>query len=281
MNLLITGNGTAGSWKCRGEQIGAALGAKVNPQATLKDFKAADLTMVVKRVPDVRLAALRESGKPWVLDIVDFYPQPHCGDWDRDEAIEWARHRLEYLKPNAVIWPNKKMQEDVGFSGPQTVIYHHHRPGIASNPIRKDVRTIGYEGSPAYIEPWRGHIESECDKRGWRFVVNPAQMADLDIVLALRGGKWNGYVQANWKSQIKMANAHASGTPFIGSPEAGYLEVATGCEYWATNARSLRMSFDWLTDHRTREQVSDRFRARAFTVDQAARQFESFLETVK
>lgn len=277
MKLLFTGNGHAGSWVCRGEQIGAALGATVAPRAGLADFRAADLTVAVKRVPDERLAALRASGKPWVYDIVDPYPQPACSDWDREAAIVWTRRWLAHLKPHGVIWPNRRMQDDVGFEGPQAVIYHHHRPGIRSNPIRERVSVVGYEGAAAYIEPWRETIEDECALRGWSFVVNPDHLAELDIVLALRGGRWDGYVQKHWKSNVKLANAHGSGTPFIGSPECGYAETASGCEYWATDPRSLRMSFDWLEGQSTREQVSDRFRQRAVKVDQAAAQYREFL----
>lgn len=280
MKLLFTGGGKAGSWKCRGEQLGAACGGAVSAEAGLAEFRAADVIVVVKRAPDERLAALRASGKPWVLDIVDFYPQPHCSEWTREEAIQWVRLRLKYLQPNAVIWPNKKMMEDVGFGGPQMVLYHHHRPGIRSNPIRKEVQVVGYEGSPPYIEAWRPHIEAECDKRGWRFVINPEHLAECDIVLALRGGRWNGYVPANWKSNVKLANAHGSGTPFIGSPEAGYQETASGCEYWAKDAGSLRTAFDWLTEQRARENISDRFRQKAYPVEKAAEDLCGFLTSL-
>lgn len=279
--ILITGNGTAGSWHCRGAQIGEVLEATVAPHATLGDFKAASLVLVVKRVTDERLAALRAAGTPWVLDVVDGYPQPMANEWDEFEAVDWFRRRLAYLKPDGVIWPNKRMGEDVGFKGPQAVIYHHHRPGIRSNPIRKHVECIGYEGSSRYIEPWRGHIDAECSKRGWRFVLNPSSLSDMDIVLALRGGRWNGYVSQHWKSNVKLANAHGSGTPFVGSPENGYTETASGAEYWATNLASLRMSFDFLTDQSSREAVSDRFRQRAYSVTQAAQDYREFLCAAK
>lgn len=275
MKLLFTGNGTAGSWHCRGDQVGNALGATVKPWAVREDMRAHDLTVVVKRVPPERLEALRASKRPWVFDIVDPYPQP-C-EWERDEAIAWTRELLKRLAPSGVIWPNHRMMEDVGFDGPQAVIYHHHRPGIRINPVRKDVRVIGYEGAPAYIERWRGHIEAECDKRGWSFVVNPDHLSELDIVLALRGGRWNGYVPQHWKSNVKLANAHGSGTPFVGSPESGYEETRSGCEYWAHDLGSLRMAFDWLTDVRTREQISDRFRGKAYTVQMAAAAYKEFL----
>lgn len=277
VNLLFTGNGTAGSWIVRGEQIGQALGAHVAPKATVADFKAADLTVCVKRVPEARLLALRASGKPWVLDVLDFYPQPLCSTWGASEAIRWAQARLAFLRPDGVIWPNQRMAEDVGFNGPQAVIYHHHRPGIRRNPIRERVSVVGYEGAAPYVDGWRAHIESECDKRGWRFAINPPSLAETDIVLALRGGPWNGYVPEHWKSNVKLANAHGSGTPFVGSPEEGYRETQTGAEYWARDLGGLRMAFDWLTPPKNREAVAERFLANAYTLDQAAKDYRAFL----
>lgn len=280
MELLFTGNGVAGSWACRGDQVGHALGARVKPAAGLSDFAASDLTVVVKRCPDARLDALRAARKPWVFDCVDCYPQPECSDWSADQATAWVRRRLDYLKPSAVIWPNERMAVDVGFDGPSTVIYHHHRPGIRSNPIRKEVRLVGYEGRAVYMESWRAQVEAECDKRGWRFVLNPEHLADVDIVLALRGSEWNGYAQRHWKSNVKLANAHGSGTPFIGSPESGYMETRSGAEYWAEGIGSLRTAFDWLTEQRNREQISDRFRQCAIPLESVLPKYREFLCSV-
>lgn len=277
VNFVFTGGGKAGSWLCRGDQIGRALGANVKPDATVSDFRRADLTVCVKRCPEDRLAALRASGKPWVFDIVDCYPQPEASSWTAAEAIRWMQARLAHLKPDGVIWPNQRMAEDVGFSGPQAVIYHHHRPGIRHNPIREDVFAVGYEGEPRYIEKWLVHIESECEKRGWIFHVNPPHLANVDVVLALRGGNWNGYVPAHWKSNVKLANAHGSGTPFVGSPECGYAETRSGAEYWATTPGDLRAAFDWLTPRRTREEVSRRFLEKAYCLADAADAYRAFL----
>lgn len=280
MELVFTGNGHAGSWACRGEQVGNALGALVHPGAGVDDFRAADCTVVVKRVPEARLAALRLSGKPWVFDCVDCYPQPECSDWPADAAIRWVQRFLDHLKPSGVIWPNQRMAHDIGFDGPSTVIYHHHRPNIRSNPIREHIRSVGYEGRAAYMESWRPQVEAECKKRGWEFVLNPPHLADVDIVLALRGGDWNGYAQKHWKSNVKLANAHGSGTPFVGSPECGYMETRSGAEYWAESLPGLRMAFDWLTDQGSREAVSDRFRQRAIPLESVAQQYRDFLSCV-
>lgn len=279
MNLLVVGNGNAGSWQCRGEQIGRALGATVAPAASDVQMRAADLLLVVKRAPPARVEQIRKAGRPWVYDIVDAYPQPECSAWSREEAVAWTRAHLARLRPDGVIWPNQRMADDVGFDGPQAVIYHHHRPGIRVNPVRKDVRQVAYEGCARYIEKWLAHLEAECEKRGWRFTVNPEHLADVDIVIALRGGNWDGYVPRHWKSNVKLANAHGSGTPFVGTPEEGYRETASGCEYWANDLGSLRTSFDWLTDQRAREEISDRFRQRAqeFTLEKAAERYREFL----
>jgi hypothetical protein len=161
---------------------------------------------------------------------------------------------------------------------PGLVLPHHHRIGIGSTPIRGQVSRVGYEGAPAYLGHWRPILEAECAKRGWLFVVNPSSLADLDIVVAFRDG--SGYVGRNWKSAVKLANAHASGTPFVGQQESGYLEQATGAEYWAEARGQLSMSFDWLEDQGAREAISDRFRQKAFPVEHAAAKLKEFLSAL-
>ncbi len=278
MKILFTGRGTSGSWAVRGEQLGAACGAVVKRQATRADCQAADLVVVVKRASEETLAGIRESGRPWVFDAVDFYPQPACSAWDRGEAIAWVRQKLKALQPSAMIWPNERMREDCDTGLPGMVLKHHHRPGIARNPIRKDVRVVGYEGAAAYIEKWLPAIHRECERRGWRFTSRPAHLADLDIVLALRSGQWDCYATSHWKSGVKLANAHGSGTPFVGQQECGYIETSTGAEYWAHDAAALAVSFDWLTYQGARELVADRFLQRAYSVNDAARDLRLFLD---
>ncbi len=277
MNLLVTGRGGAGSWICRGEQLGAALGAAVKTFATLSDVRASDLAIVVKRVPPAVLGALRRAGRQWVYDIVDAYPQPTASGWTRNQAIKWTRSLIRDLQPTAVIWPNARMRDDCEIDLPGLVLPHHHRPGIRLNPIRETVKIDAYEGAPRYLAGWPDRIERACMARGWAFVVNPPNLADADIVVAFRGGEWTGYVQRHWKSNVKLANAHGSGTPFIGQQECGYTETATGAEYWAESAEDLRVCFDWLESQTTREQVRDRFLQSAFPVERAAARLAEWL----
>jgi len=270
VKLLVTGKGgKSGSWAMRGEQLGAALGATVAPNAVL----ACDLTIVVKRTPSAVMAGLR--GKRWIWDIVDAYPQPLAYQWTRDEAIGWVRAKIHALNPTAVIWPNRRMREDCDTGLPGIVLPHHHRVGIARNPIRKEIQLVGYEGSPGYLGRWERIVRQECESRGWEFVVNPEHLADVDVALAFRDG--GGYVGRHWKSGVKLANAHASGTPFVGQAECGYTENATGAEYWAEDERSLSIAFDWLLDQGGRESISDRFVQRAYPVERAAQDLKEWL----
>lgn len=277
MQILTTGRGTSGSWVVRGSQLGEACGATVKPRATLADCQVADMIVVVKRLDDALLANVRASGKPWAYDVLDAYPQPECATWQRSEAVAWVQKRVRLLAPTAVIWPNRRMREDCDTGLPGLVLPHHHRPGIKRNPIREQVQVVGYEGAPQYLGGWRSTLEDECTRRGWRFTVNPAHLADLDIVVAMRGGEWESYPSSHWKSGIKLANAHGSGTPFVGHPECGYTENASGAEYWAVDRASLATSFDWLASQAAREAVSERFLQKAYTVQQAAADLKAFL----
>lgn len=281
MKILVTGKGGgAGSWAVRGQQLGEALGAVVRPLASRDDVRACDLAIVVKRTPASVMEALRAERRRWVLDVVDFYPQPSSSGWSRDEAVRWVRARIGELQPSAVIWPNRQMAVDCAVDLPSIVLYHHHRPGIALNPIRERVRAVGYEGQPAYLAQWASPLERECARRGWRFVVNPAQLAELDIVVAARGGAWDGYVPSHWKSNVKLANAHGSGTPFVGQLERGYVETASGAERWISEPKHLRAIFDALECRSTRAAVQERFLASAYPVERAATDLGAFLRAL-
>ncbi len=229
---------------------------------------AADVIVVVKRIRDDLLATIRKSGKPWAYDIVDAYPQPTCSDWARDESLRWLRAHINRLQPDLVIWPNAQMQSDFGGGG--VVAYHHHRPGIEINSVRERIETIGYEGSPDYIAEWMPAILRESQRRGWAFLINPPRLADVDIVLALRGKRFNGYPQKHWKSNIKLANAHGSGTPFIGADECSYRETAAGGEMFVESADQLHDAFDALEPAAVRRRISEQFLAASKRTDIAS-----------
>ena len=280
MKILFTGNGTSGSWKIRGEQLGSACGGIIKPKATRQDLKQADVVVVVKRVSDQLLEDIRASGKPWIFDIVDFYPQPECTNWSKSQSIDWVKTRLKLLHPNAIIWPNKCMMHDCANGAPGLVLPHHYRPGMTINPIRENVKLIGYEGARNYVGNWLGPILEQCIKRGWQFRINTFEMAEMDIVLAIRDDHVNGYAQRHWKSNVKLANAHGSGTPFIGPLEQGYLENSTGLEMWADDVRDLPRVFDRLESSSLRKNIRDTFLNKSISVEKCATQLKEFIDAM-
>lgn len=278
--ILFTGRGSSGSWKIRGDQLGEACGAIVKPMATIHDMRRADMIVLVKRSsPDI-LNALRASGKPWVLDALDLYPQPKCSMWNREQAIEWVKSQITLLAPHGVIWPNQRMADDCDTGIPGTVLYHHYRPHTDVNPIREKVYVVGYEGSPNYIGEWLEPIREACRERGWHFVINPVSLAEVDIVIACRGREFNGYAQKHWKSNVKLANAHGTGTPFIGPRECGYLETATTMEEWADCFDDLPDCLDRLSEQYHRQRVQKEFIAKRYSVTDAAKDLTTFLATL-
>jgi len=278
--ILFTGRGSSGSWKVRGDQLGEACGAIVKPMATIHEMRQADVIVLVKRSTPDMLNALRASGKPWVLDVVDMYPQPKCSMWNKEQAIGWVQEQIKTLKPHGIIWPNQRMADDCDTGIPSTVLYHHYRPHMDVNPIREKVYIVGYEGSPNYIAEWLEPIREACRERGWHFVINPVSLAQVDIVIACRGREFNGYAQKHWKSNVKLANAHGTGTPFVGPRECGYLETATTMEEWADCFDDIADCFDRLSEQYHRQRVQKAFIAKRYSVADAAKDLTAFLATL-
>lgn len=261
----------------RGDQLGHAIGAHVEPQ--MREFDGFDAIVVVKRVPADLLARIRASKVPWVYDIVDAYPQPASSAWDRATAIGWVRETLVHLKPAGVIWPTQRMADDCDpFHRLRSIVIPHHcRPDAAPNPIRERVARVGYDGVVRYLAGWEAIIRQECERRGIEFVCNPASLAEVDAVVAFRGGEWAGYTTRHWKSHVKLANAHGTGTPFLGQRESGYLENACGREFWVDSVTELRGALDWMADQDVRRDISERFHAHAYRLEHAARALRAFL----
>jgi hypothetical protein len=270
--LLITGRGTSGSWLIRGVQLGNAIGATVIPNAL--DVAGYPLAVVVKRPGDV-LDRLHAAGVPIIWDIVDSYPQPVGNDWSRAECIAWLHQQLKKIRPVGVVAATQAMAS-LDFGVPVLALPHHHRPNIAINPIRERVVTVGYEGGENYIAKWRPQIERLCHARGWLFVTNPARLADVDIVLALRDQ--SGYAPRYLKSNVKLANAQGSGTPIICNKEAGYLETASGGEVFIDDDQ-LPQAFDMLADQSVRKELSGKLRQGAITLESVAATYKAWLKT--
>lgn len=272
MKILHTGRGTSGSWQCRGVQMGHAIA-----KARLQDMRSADAVVLVKRDYPGFLDAVRASGRPWVWDVVDAYPQPACTAWGRSKAVHWFKSELARLRPAGVIFPNRRMAEDCATATPSSVIYHHHRVDMPVNPVRDRVAAVGYEGAPKYLGSWLSLILRLCAERGWSFSVNQGIHAQFDICLAFRDAPFNGYAQRHWKSNVKLANCHGSGTPFIGPAECGYTETAAGFEEWVECPSGLAAAMERLADPGRRREVSRAFLGHAITVEQCRQQLREFM----
>jgi len=274
-SILITGKGQGGSWQIRGEQLGRAIGARVKPNANIDDVSEAGITVCVKRISTALEGVLRNSGRPWVWDLVDCWPQPAGNRWSREDAIEHIRTRLDYLRPTAVVYATTRMAWDIGYPG--IVVYHHGHPGYMRNPIRKAVERVGYEGDTRYLGRWESILRAECCVRGWEFVTNPGFYASMDIVVAFRDGAFDGYAPKSWKSNVKLANAQITGTPFVASPECGYSETDSGAEFWATDRAVLGKAFDHLADYNLRREASQIMLESAPHLDEIATGYREWL----
>lgn len=275
MRILTVGSGKSGSWAIRGAQLGAALGATVSPFAGLDEMRRHDVVIAVKRVKQSTAETIRASGAFFVWDCVDAWPQKvPAAEWTRDRSIRWAREELARLRPNLVIWPNWTMRDDLQMGD---VVPHHSWAYCRANQISETIHCVGYEGSTRYIESISRMISRACEEIGAAFIVNPPDLSEVDVCLALRGPEWWSYPQRHWKPATKLANAHASGTPFIGNRERGYQEIAIGDEVWADSEAELVEGIRSLAPAARRRAISERFRAASYTVEHAAADFRRIL----
>lgn len=276
MKILVTGRGTSGSWAIRGAQLGKAIGATVEANAVIS--KGYDLAILVKRCDDRLIERLR--GVPVVWDVVDAWTQPMGNHWDKEAALTWLRGQVRRIRPKAIVAATQQMAADCAeFDLPVICIPHHARPGQELNPIRERVHKVGYQGGEKHLGCWRQIVEKQCAARRWKFVLNPQTLAEVDIVVALREA--TGYPARFWKSGVKAANAQASGTPCILSPEAGYLENQSGAECFAENEQGLAASFDRLEDYRERSQSSRTLQLSTPHLSTVAARYRSWLEALR
>jgi len=271
MKLFITGRGVNGSWKIRGEQLGAALGATASPRA--QSFGSADAVILVKRPIPL------PTSLPIIWDIVDAWPQPDGNSWSREQAIDWLKGLVFQIAPKAIVAATDRMARDIRewFDGPVLFLPHHARPGQAINPIRENVSVIGYEGSSIQLGSWRQRLEIICARRGWEFKMNPCSMAGVDVAIAMRDRK--GYPARFWKSNVKLANAQATGTPIVLGRESGYLESQSGAERWADDENELEAALDSLVPFEARAIASSTLLSSFVPIEVIANRYSTWLES--
>lgn len=276
MKILVTGGGSSGSWQIRGAQLGSAIGATVQVDASQELIGKHDIVVLVKRHKDGLLNRLQKKRVVW--DIVDSYPQPVGNLWDRFACMSWLESKLRLIKPVAVVAATEVMAKDCESLGYKAIcIPHHARQGLKRTGIRP-MRVVGYEGGLQHLGAWRHWLEEQCKRRGWVFVPQAAALNDLDIVVALR--EYNGYASRNYKSNVKLANAQASGTPIICNRAAGYQETASGGEFWADDSQEVCAAFDDLEGVSARKHVSDMLYGSQPSLEAMATKYVTWLKSL-
>lgn len=276
--VLVTSRSGSGSWSIRGEQLGNAIGATVERNAS--KVKGYDLAILVKRPKPDLLHRLHSVGIPIVWDIVDAWPQPEGSAWGKESCLQWLRDEVKAIKPVGIVAATQAMADDcLEFGVPVLTLPHHARPKQPINPIRLRVQTVGYEGSERYLGHWKDALNSECVARRWRFMINPAHLSDLDIVVAFRSHKC--YASRNWKSNVKLANAQGTGTPCVLNRERGYLDTHQGGAEWADTPAELSEAFDYLTDVHVRQKAAHELRNSQLTLDMVADAYKAWLSQLK
>ncbi len=280
-NILVLGCGSkSGSWKIRGEQLGAAIGATVVHEVTRGVLTNVGAVVVVKRPHADAVDRLHALGVPVIWDVVDAWPQPIGNWWPRESCIDWLRREVARIRPTAIVATTKAMEADCArFGVPTLFLPHHARPELSFTAPRKKIRTVGYEGATQYLGPWDAAMRKICADRGWIFTTNPPTVAALDVVVAVRDV--NGYAARHWKSNVKLANAQAAGLPCVLNREQGYLEMACGAELWADTVAEMEAALDTLKkDNGARLERCTRLHAAAPRLPQVAKTYREWLDAL-
>lgn len=253
MNVLFVGTGN-GSWIMRGKQIGAALGARVTSHPNGEDWHWADVAVLVKHAGLGYASQAQHYDVPIIWDVLDCWQQPEQNGLSVEEGKALIAGMAAQIKPAVMIAATQRMADDIG----GVYIPHHCRIGLTPKPVRDRVSTVAYDGQKKYLGRWYRVIEDECRRRGWRFAVNPIDLAQADILVAFRDGKWDGPLCQAWKSGVKFVNAMSAGRPIVTQDCQGVAEVPLQqhVQYLVSEWFSLSQAFDYWSDYQERVTVA-------------------------
>lgn len=276
MRLLILGRG-GGSWQMRGVQLGAVLGACVTSTPTVAEWAWADRVVLVKHAGLTWAPDARARDLPIVWDALDFWQQPTDNPWPAPVARAALQHLQATIQPTLTIGATAAMAHDAG----GVYLPHHGRIGVMPTAARRACRVVGYDGHPSFLGPWAPALEAGCRAHGWTFVINPPDLATVDVLVALRGGVWDGWMCRQWKSGVKAVNAIRAGRPLLYQDSAATRELAPWGAVVTTpaevaDALAAQASYAW------REAVAEeaRGRAHAFTVEAVAAEYGRVLRSL-
>lgn len=264
VKVCFTGRVRKGSWKIRGLQIAACRrNWHASYELNSSEIGKYDLFCVVKKPDDSILKMLTKSGATVVYDIVDPWAQPEDGIKisDVSNARELFAGLFDRVKASSYIFANRTMKQHLRPLVPHgTFIYHHYWPNVSLNPIRDKVDVVGYEGNPRYLGEWADTLRAACDRRGWKFVINPTNLTDIDIGIIARGSEDDNFLSNNYKSNVKLANFYGAGTPcLVSAKEMSCHETDEGDVRFFSTSEELDAQLEQLTDYHVRKAVHERF----------------------
>lgn len=266
-----------GSWQMRGLQLGGALGARVTSQPTEADWDWASVIVLVKKAAVTFGPRAARSGRPVIWDALDFWRQPQENAWTEDQALAGLQDRIRQCRPTLVIGATDAQAQ----AAQGRCVPHHARVGLTAQPVRDRVAQVCYEGSERYLGAWRAPLERACADRGWRLVINPPNLAEADLIVAFRGGEWDGWMPRQWKSGVKIANALAAQRPLLTQPGAAASEygvIGSVCD----RIEDLESQLDYWTQLPMRQWAASACAARwaETTLGMAAARYREALASV-
>lgn len=278
VNILMLGLGSKpGSWTIRGQQLGAAIGARVTSTPTDADWKWAELAVIVKRSEPRFGPDARRHGVPIVWDALDSWRQPSENGMGEVQARQQLKNHISAIKPALVIGATQAQAEAAG----GVYLPHHSRPGLTPAPAREKVSVVAYEGSPAFLGSWHGRLHVACQRRGWTFVINPPDIREADILVALREDPWDGWACREWKSGVKLVNAIAAGRPILTQPSAALSDIGAPGDVVETTSQ-LDAEFDRWADFEQRQRAVEECTSLAprYRLESVAADYLKILSTV-
>jgi len=157
-----------GSWEIRGQQLGAAIGARVTSAPTSGDLAWADVAVIIKRSEPLFGPLCRAAGVPIIWDALDFWRQPAENGLPEPAMRQRLGSYLSAIKPAVVLGATEAQAQAAG----GVYFPHHSRPGLAPTPPRPDVQVVAYEGGEVFlynvnISPYshRGYADHEALRR--------------------------------------------------------------------------------------------------------------------
>lgn len=288
IRVCFTGRNRAGSWEVRGKQIASTReNWYANQEVDVDQIDDFDLFCFVKKPIPKLIEKIRARKKPVVFDVIDSWAQPTDNDKVTNAAEAqalFAEKWSELPRFDSYIFANKKMHSDLGgLVGHSTYIYHHHREHLPRKPVRKTVRTIGYEGNDTYLGEWRDIIERLCEERSLQFVTDTDTNSDLDIGFACRGSEHACYLSNNYKSNVKLANFYGTGTPaIVHADDRSYHETDCGDVLFFKTPEQLARQIDRLLNFEYRQAIHQRFlkKANDYEIEYIANTFEHYFMSV-